>query len=256
MAEGLWGRSREGQVTSLLEAYRIPYTGSDPLAASLTLDKGYAKRLWLQNGVPTAKFAVIEMIADCEDALRAIGEFPLFTKPLREGASKGVDSRSVVCSLEQLVEQAQRLLECYRQPILVEEYLPGREFTVGVLGGEKTARAIGAVEVNTAEVNSFAVKEEWEDLNENYYTAVESPDLADQLGELALRAYRALGCRDIGRVDMRLDKQGQPQVMEINAIPALHPTHSAMSIIGSHFGLPYDALLAEIIDHARQRWAV
>lgn len=256
MAEGLWGRSREGQVPSLLEAYRIPYTGSDPLAASLTLDKAFAKRLWLHDGIATAPFAVISDVRQCEAAVDRIGDYPLFIKPLQEGSSKGIDSRSIVHSLEQLREQTVRLLVEYRQPVLAESYLSGREFTVGILGSGETARTIGAIEVNTEAVNSFVVKEGWELRNENYYTPVETPELLAQLSELALRAYRCLECQDIGRVDIRLDEQGQPYVMEINPIPALHPTHSAMPTIGKYFGLPYATLLAEIIHHARQRWAV
>lgn len=259
MAEGQRGRSREGQVPAILEAFGIPYTGSDALAASVCLDKAYAKRLWQQEGLPTARFAVIHEGCECDAAADSIGAFPLFLKPLQDGSSKGIDSGSIIETPEQLRRRAVYLLKAYQQPVLVETYLSGREFTVGVLGGGRTARALGVAEVRSTSpggVSSFADKEEWEQRSRSYYTRVECPDQAAELGDLAVRAYRSLGCQDIGRVDLRCDESGQPHLLEINPVPAMHPTHSAMTTIGRFAGMSYEALLGEVIDHARRRWGI
>jgi D-alanine-D-alanine ligase len=259
MAEGQQGRSREGQVPAILEAFGIPYTGSDALAASMCLDKGYAKRLWQQEGLPTARFAVIHELCECDAAADSIGAFPLFVKPLQDGSSKGIDSRSIIETLAQLREQAAWLLKTYRQPVLVETYLTGREYTVGVLGGGQTARTLGMAEVCSTSpggVSSFADKEEWEQRSHSYYSRVACPALAAELGDLAVRAYRSLGCQDIGRVDIRCDDTGQPHLLEINPVPAMHPTHSAMTTIGRFAGISYAELLGVVIDHARRRWAI
>ncbi len=259
MAEGLWGRSREGQVPAVLEAFKIPYTGSDALAASLCLDKGYAKRLWQQEGLPTSRFYVINTIEDCDGAIKAMESFPLFVKPLQDGSSKGVDSASIIETEQQLRERVAWLIRLYRQPVLVETYLPGREFTVGILGGDSFARVLGAAEVNAisaGKVSGFHDKEQWESLSKSYYAPIDSPELSAELGDLALRAYRSLGCQDIGRVDIRCDHAGKPQLLEINPVPAMHPTHSAITTIGRFVGVSYEALLAEMIDHARRRWAI
>jgi D-alanine-D-alanine ligase len=259
MAEGLWGRSREGQVPAILEAFRIPYTGSDALAASLCLDKAFAKRLWQQEGLRTAPFAVMEAVEDAAQVVERIGSFPMFLKPLQEGSSKGVDSRSIVDTREQLEARAGELFRLYKQPVLVEAYLPGREFTVGVLGGGARARVLGMAEVNSTSpggVSGFYDKEQWESKTTSYYTPVEDAELSQALADLALRAYRSLGCADIGRVDIRCDSNGEPHLLEINPVPAMHPTHSAMTTIGRFVGVNYEALLAEVIDHARHRWNV
>lgn len=260
MAEGLYGRSREGQVPAILEAFNIPYTGSDPMAAGLCLDKAYAKRLWQHHGLCTARFVVAASTADCAGAAERIGGWPLFVKPLQDGSSKGIDASSVVHTDADLVARVEWLLRVYQQPVLIEAYLPGREFTVAIVGGGDHARVVGAMEVSTnvpGGVSGFLDKEQWEArMGEAYYTRLDEPPLADALGQLALAAYRALDCEDIGRVDLRCDAQGQPHIMEINPVPAMHPTHSAMTTAARHQGMSYEALLNDIIDHAHRRWGL
>ncbi len=259
MAEGHFGRSREGQVPSLLEAYGIPYTGSDPLAASVCLDKSMTKRLWQCAGLPTAAFALAATLEDCDAALTILTEFPLFVKPAYEGASKGVDERSIVHSPDALRERVGALTRLYRQPVLVEAYLPGTEYTVGILGGDATARAVGAIRVKAVSasgVNGFRDKEDWEHLIDDHFTPVEAPELVRELCDLALAGYRALGCQDIGRVDLRCDANGRPQLLEVNPVPGFHPTHAAITTVGRFAGMSYEAMVEEVIMHASHRWGL
>jgi D-alanine-D-alanine ligase len=259
MAEGLWGRSREAQVPAILEAYRIPYTGSDPLTLTLCLDKSITKRLWQSEGLPTPDFAIVSDSAELDRAHKDLPNFPLFVKPAYEGSSKGVSLESIVETDHELYERVEWALALYRQPALIETFLPGREFTVGILGGGREARALGVAEVATIAqvvVNSFTHKQEWTESAQDKFVPVESAPLRDRLSELALQAYLVLGCQDVGRVDIRLDKDDNPQLLEVNPIVGLHPTHAALPIIGVQAGVSYEALIAEILQHAIRRWSL
>ncbi len=258
MAEGLWGRARESQVPSILEAYRIPYTGSDPLTLALCLDKAMTKQLWQSAGLPTSDFRVVADIAELDQAREELPSFPLFVKPVHEGASKGIGAESIVESDRELRARVGWVLTRYQQPALIEEFLPGREFTVGVLGNGHQARALGIAEINIVSpgrVNDLEQKEEWEARALNKFTSMEASSLRSELSELALQAYLTVGCRDLGRLEIRLDKNGNPQLLEINPLVGLHPTHSALPIIATQVGLSYEELIAEILDHAIKRWS-
>ncbi|MGH6960342.1 MAG: D-alanine--D-alanine ligase family protein, partial [Dongiaceae bacterium] len=204
VAEGLHGVGREAQVPALLDAYDIPYTFSDPLVMALTLHKGMAKHVLRDKGVPTAPFAVIESLGDIAGLDLP---FPLFAKPVAEGTGKGVSPASRVASPAALRKICRQLLDRYRQPVLVETFLPGREFTVGITGTGAGAAPIAAMEVTLNEraeagVYSYANKEECE--SRVIYRLVED-DEAKVAVAVAVDAWRALGCRDGGRVDLRSD---------------------------------------------------
>jgi D-alanine-D-alanine ligase len=260
IAEGVWGRSREAQVPALLEAFRIPYTFSDPLTMALCLDKAMTKRIWQQAGLPTSAFWVVTNLAELEQAAEHGLEFPLFVKPVHEGSSKGISQDSIVETEQQLVEQVERVLTHYQQPALVEElFLSGREFTVGILGSGREARVLGVLEITEValyRVSGFLQKEKWELYAPDTYHPLKAGPLQVQLSELGLQAYQAVDCRDTGRLDIRLDRYGNPQLMEINPLPGLHPHHCALPVIGKHAGLSFEMLLAEIIRHATQRWSL
>jgi D-alanine-D-alanine ligase len=252
-AEGLTGRSREAQVPALLEAYGIGYTFSDPLVCALTLDKAMTKRLLHAAGLPTPGFHVVA----CEEDLRAVDlPYPLFAKPLAEGTGKGVDSCSRIESPCQLAEVCRRLLARFAQPVLIEEYLPGREFTTGVLGCGRTARVLGTLEIRpapgapTADY-SYEMKESCEHLVE--YRPMEPGDRRREVEHLALSAYRVLELRDAGRVDMRLDRSGSPALLEVNALPGLHPAHSDLPMIARQEGMSFVQLIGEILGSAIAR---
>lgn len=253
IAEGLFGRSREAQVPALLEMYGIAYTFSDPLVCALTLDKAMTKRIVASAGLHTPRFNVVSSIEDVESVDLA---FPLFAKPLAEGTGKGVDGKSRIDSPEALQAVCARLLTVYRQPVLVEEYLPGREFTTAIIGTGPDATVLGTMEFiiradAPASDYSYEVKEQCEQCVD--YFAMPAGALREQVEELALRAYQALECRDTGRVDIRLDAQGRPAFIEINPLPGLHPTHSDLPMIATQQGLLYEELVGHIVTNALTR---
>jgi len=250
IAEGLHGRSREAQVPALLEMYGIPYTFSDPLVSALTLDKAMTKRVVQSAGLYTPRFAVVTSPDDVESLEL---EFPLFAKPLAEGTGKGVDEHSRIESAEALKEVCVRLLGRFCQPVLVEEYLPGREFTTAVLGTGRDAAVLGTMEIAIRENApagdySYEVKELCEQCV--HYFPMPHGALRDQVEDLALRAYRVLECRDTGRVDIRLDARGRPAFIEMNPLPGLHPTHSDLPMIATQEGMAYEELIRRIIQSA------
>lgn len=255
LAEGLRGRSREAQVPAVCEMFDQPYTFSDPLTCAVTLDKPLAKRLVRDNGLPTPPFAVVETAEDA-DAVRL--EPPLFAKPAAEGSSKGVDGRSRISSRDELRATCAELLETFRQPVLVERYLPGREMTVGIVGNGDEARVVGVMEVlfrdGTDTDYTATNKAEFESRIE--YRLLDGDALGMRACEVALGAYRALSCRDAGRVDLRCDENGEPCFLEVNPLPGLNPVYSDLPILSGLAGIPYDQLLGSIVDAASRRWGL
>lgn len=253
IAEGLKGRSREAQVPALLEAYGIPYVFSDPLTLAVTLDKAVAKRLVRDAGIPTTPFALIE--SDDDIAAACALPFPVFIKPLAEGTGKGCTAASKVTAPAALAEAARALRGRFNQPVIAEPYLPGREFTVGVVGNGDKARVIAVLEVLLGAnadpgVYSFDNKELC-DSRVTYRLADDAE--ARAAAASALAAYKTLGCRDASRLDLRSDANGVPHFMEVNALAGLHPTHSDLPILSTMAGLPYEALIGQIMEAATVR---
>lgn len=255
IAEGLHGVAREAQVPALLELYGVPYTFSDPLVCALTLHKALTKRVVRDAGVPTPDFVLVERLADL-DGLRF--DPPWFAKPLAEGTGKGITARSVVRRPADLAPLCAELLATYRQPVLVERFLPGRELTVGITGTGPDASVIGTMEVllgSEAEpgVYSYLNKEDWK-RRVSYRLARPAEDPVVAEGErVALAAWRALGCRDGGRVDVRCDESGQPQFIEVNPLAGLTPGHSDLPFICDLAGIPYRTLIGRIVASAAAR---
>lgn len=252
IAESYGGVGRESIVPALLDAHAIPHTFGDALACAVTLDKPTAKRILRDAGLPTPDFVVVETEADC-DAIDLA--FPLFCKPAREGSSKGVAPDSVARSSAELRAACCRRLAEFDQPVLVERLLPGREVTVPILGTGPRAEPIGVLEVSLNEgaepgVYTYENKERCEELVR--YTLAHD-DFARRSAALALSAYRLLGCRDAGRVDLRADDRGHPSIIEVNALPGMHPSHSDLPIAATLAGLAYDQVIARIVDSARER---
>lgn len=252
IAEGMHGFGREAAVPALLEAWGIPCTFSDPLVLALALHKGMTKRVVRDCGLRTPDFAVVERLEDV-DGVRL--PYPLFAKPVAEGTSKGVTGNSLVLEPSGLVPVCAELLKTFHQPVLVEEYLPGREFTVGLLGSGERARAVGVMEVfvvggGDTGAYTFDNKAEYES-RIRYALADDAP--ARAAADLALASWRALGCRDGGRVDVRLDAAGRPAFIEVNPLPGLNPEHSDLPIMWGLAGNDYGALIAAIVDSAYER---
>jgi D-alanine-D-alanine ligase len=255
IAEGMVGIGREAQIPALLDAYGIPYTFSDPLVMSLTLHKGMTKRVMRDAGVPTCDFAVVE---HSDDIAQVRFGPPYFVKPVAEGTGKGVSPKSIVRRRKDLPEACRLLLETYRQPVLVERFLPGREFTTAVIGTGRQADVLGTMEVllladAEQQVYSYHNKENFEALVR--YRLVQPADdpLVADIEDIALRAWRVLGCRDAGRLDLRCDKRGRPQFIEVNPLAGLHPEHSDLPIICGLVGVSFERLIARIIASAEQR---
>lgn len=252
IAEGLGGFGREAQVPALLEAYGIPYTFSDPLTLTMTLHKGMAKHVVRDLGIPTPDFAVVES----EDDLAQVAlPYPLFAKPVAEGTGKGVTAASKIDTPDQLAAVCRNLLALYRQPVLVETFLPGREFTVGVVGGGRDAQVIGVMEIVLLEraesdVYSYHNKENCDDLVR--YRLVDD-DEARRAAAVALAAWNALGCRDAGRLDLRSDATGQPHFIEVNPLAGLHPEHSDLPILCGLAGVSFTELIDRIMMSALKR---
>jgi D-alanine-D-alanine ligase len=252
IAEGLHGFGREAQVPCLLDAYRIPYTFSDPLLLTITLHKATTKRLLRDLNLPTPDFVLVE----CEGDLEQITlDYPLFVKPVAEGTSKGITADCRVCAPRELEAICVTLLEKYGQGVLVEEFLPGREFTVGLTGTGQDARVLGVMEIllgPEAEplVYSYVNKAHYEELV-RYRLATDAT--ARQAAKIALAAWRGLGCRDGGRVDLRCDRQGKVSVIEINPLPGLNPKRSDLCILARMAGIEYPELIDSIMRSAMKR---
>jgi D-alanine-D-alanine ligase len=252
IAEGLRGFGREAQVPALLDAYDIPYTFSDPLVLALALHKGMTKHVLRDAGIQTPDFRIIETQDDIE--LVDI-PFPLFAKPVAEGTGKGISAASKINSLPELRHVCRNLLSTFRQPVLVEAFLPGREFTIGIIGTGNEALSLGSIEIHlrkNAEVNAYSYHNK-----ENYTELVEYMLVDDGMSrdaeKVSLAAWRILGCRDAGRIDLRADRSGMPNVMEINPLAGLHPVHSDLPIICNLKGIPYHELISMIMSSARKR---
>lgn len=251
-AEGLFGFGREAQVPVLLDAFQIPYTFSDGLVLALTLHKGLTKHVVRDLGIPTPDFAVVSDEADVEQISLP---YPLFVKPVAAGSSMGISAASWVADGSALPSTCRDLLDRFRQPALVETFLPGRELTVGLVGTGRRARVLGVLEVlcsPDAERHAYSYS------NKKKYVGVVRYCIADdgaaaEAAQIALRVWTALGCRDAGRVDCRCDRDGRVHFLEVNPLAGLHPIHSDLVILAGLRGVSYGQLVESIVASACER---
>lgn len=255
ICEGLHGIAREAQVPALLEAFNIPCTFGDPVAMSVCLHKGLTKTLVEKCGVPTPQFSVVESMAD---VAKIDLPFPLFAKPIAEGTGKGVSPASCISSAGELHKVCEMLLTKFRQPVLVETYLCGREFTVGILGTGDAARVLGTLEIvllSDAEPGAYSYtnKERCEELvRYDLVTSDNDPEVAEA-ERIALMSWRELNGRDAGRIDLRSDGQGLPNFIEANPLAGLHPEHSDLPMLATKVGMSYHELIRQIVESAAKR---
>ena len=246
---------REAQVPAILDVYQIPYTFSDPLVMALCLHKGMTKLVVRAAGVPTPDFAVLEQPEEAARIeLRLAPVRQARRRRDRQGRHRGLEDRRppgprAVCA---------ELLARFRQPVLVETFLPGREMTVGVIGTGADARVLGTMEIvllagAEAEVYSYVNKERCEELVEYRPVSPETDQEVRRAEAVALAAWRALGCRDAGRVDLRSDARGEPHFLEVNPLAGLHPFHSDLPMICNFHGIPYVELIDRIVRSAMER---
>lgn len=264
IAENENGISREAQIPAMLDMLKIPYTGSDPLTLATCLDKSRTKEILSYYGIKTPKFLLVQSIEDLENFNI---EFPVFIKPVAEGSSKGIFNSSYISNFEELRLEAQKYLNEYNQPCLVEEYLPGREFTVALLGNGNETQVLPIIEINFEglpdnmhPVYSFEAK--WIlDTRENpmdIYTCPAKIDeeLKRKINELALKSYNILRCRDWSRLDVRLDNNGEPNIIEINPLPGILPDpkdNSCFPKAARTAGIEYDDLINRVLYYGAKR---
>jgi D-alanine-D-alanine ligase len=256
ICEGVKGYSRESQVQCLLDAHNIPYTFSDPVVTIHTLHKSSAKAIVRSAGGRTPDYAIVKSLSDLE---KVNLDFPLFAKPIAEGTGKGITTQSILKNKDDMFTVVGDLIAKFQQAVLLETYLPGREFTVGVVGTGATARVVGVMEIalgTNAEqgVYSFNNKEFWEG-RVTYKPLLNEPLLKKECEDLVLLAWHALGCRDGGRIDLRLDKNGHPHFLEVNPMAGMNPEHSDLPILASFEGIPYKQIVRDIVHSALDRVA-
>lgn len=256
IAEGHRGRNREAHIPALLEFLNIPYTGSDPLTLSLTLDKAMAKRIAMAHNIPTPRFKKVERMEDLEGLNL---HYPLFVKLCYEGSSKGVRLDSKIVDPQSLEEKVHTLLTNYNSPLLIEEFVRGPEFTVGILGNESPF-VLGVMQIEikgrppAESIYSLEVKREWEEKVQYHCPPLIDRMLLKRIEEVALQSYRALDCRDVSRVDIRVGEDNLPYFLEMNPLPGLSPIYGDLVIMARSMGWDYGKLVKTIFYHATKRY--
>jgi D-alanine--D-alanine ligase len=254
IAEGMVGRSREAQVPSLCELLGVPYTGSDSATLSICLDKSLTKRLLTDVDTPA-----FQVLVSGRERLRAL-KYPVIVKPNQEGTSKGITTKSVCDDESRVRDVARDLIERYGQPALVEEYIAGRELTVGLLG-ERRPRVLPPMEVvflaqQDRPVYDYHCKQDWQ-RHVRYECPAKLAKDDFRAVERACRAtFMALGCRDVARVDLRLTAEGRVYVLEVNPLPGLTPDYSDLCLIANGAKIDYRTLIGEILSGAIKRWQI
>ncbi|MGQ9805208.1 MAG: D-alanine--D-alanine ligase family protein [Chlorobiales bacterium] len=268
IAEGIGEPSREAQIPALLDLMRLPYTASDPATLCLTLDKARTKEILSYHQIPTPLFRVIHTLEEGTAFLNESHLFPLIVKPLYEGSSKGVFERSVVYSNEELSRQLREVIEKYKQPALVEQFLSGREFTVALIGNGETLEVLPIIELlfdhlptHSRKIYSYEAKWLWDD-PENPVEVFKCPapiseELASEIRSLCKHAFLTLRCRDWSRIDVRLDENGKPFIIEVNPLPGILPNpdeHSCFPLAARTAGMNFNALINRVLDEALKRY--
>jgi D-alanine-D-alanine ligase len=249
IAEGLYGDGRESVVPAILDQYKIPYVFSGPVIMGISLNKHIAKLVVSAAGVPVSPGHLISTMKDLESCNL---QYPLFVKPVSEGTGKGITEKSLVNTPSELRNITEWILGEFRQPALVEEYLPGREFTVGIVGYGDEATAIGGMEVICA--NNLPYSVEVKENYQNYCTYKPlDPDITDECKSVALGAWRALNAVDAGRVDLKADRHGKICFIEANPLAGLNPVHSDLPILSRMYGIEYQTLMEMIMKAAVRR---
>lgn len=264
IAEGFNGISREAQIPAMLDLLGIPYTGSDPLTLAICLDKARTKEILSYYGIPNSRFITVSS----EEEIKKIDfEFPFIVKPVSEGSSKGIFSSSFVKNSEELAIQVKKIVNEYNQPALVEEFLPGREFTCAILGNDDEAEVLPIVEIKFEDfpddfVPLYSYEAKWIlDNKENPLNVFECPaniskELEETIKSTVLKAYKVLRCKDWSRIDVRLDKNNVPNIIEINPLPGILPNpeeNSCYPKAARTKGYSYQDMLNLVLQSAAKR---
>jgi len=252
ICEGVKGAGREAQVPAILDIYNIPYTFSDACIMSVTLNKAFTKHIVMNAGYKTAPFQLIHTLADLETVQLP---FPLFVKPALEGTGKGIDETSLINNKEQLYASCKSRIEKGYAPLLLEKYLTGREFTVGIIGSGDDSRMAGVMEVkyntNSNTIYSYTTKAHYEELVKYL---VPEKEIIEKCETMALGIWKLLGCVDAGRIDVRMDSKNELNFIEINPLAGLNYIHSDLPIICRLNDISYETLINDIIESAKKRY--
>jgi D-alanine-D-alanine ligase len=264
-AEGLNGYNRESQIPAMLEMLQIPYSGSDALTLGICLDKSRAKEILTYHKIPNAKFLVANQM---EDLANSNFEFPLIVKPISEGSSKGIFSSSFVKNRQELEDEVSRIIFSYNQPALIEEFLSGREFTVAVIGNGDETEILPIIELRYEDfpqdiVPLYSYEAKWIlDTKENSFDVFEcparlEPELEIKIRETVLNTYNVLRCKDWSRIDVRLDKNGVPNIIEINPLPGIMPDpneNSSFPKAARAAGMTFNQMIQNVLYSAAKRY--
>lgn len=257
LANGRGGENSMIQVPSLLEYGEIPYTASGPLGHGICYNKIYTSKILSQNNVRTPKFFAVHELSDIDGMTF---EYPLIVKPKDEGSSRGVHNDSFVEDRQELEEMLTELLEEYRPPIMINEFLDGRELTVGVVGNPPNTEVLPILEIDFSDlpkgvpkIYSFEVKYQWEERTKYYIPARLTDAQRKETEAMAKKAFRVLDLKDYARIDFRL-KDGKPYIIEINSLPGLNPEYSDIVKMTEAMDKTYDDLIFKIVDLAKERW--
>ena len=265
IAEGFFGQSREAQIPAMLDMLQIPYTGSDPLTLATCLDKARTKEILSYYDIPTAPFFIAGEIDQIKNLKLT---FPLFVKPVWEGSSKGIFTSSFVNNTKELSEQVERIISEYAQPALIEEFLSGREFTVAILGNGDEAQVLPIVEIDYKDfpdgfIPIYSYEAKWIlDTKENPLDVFScpaklNPVLETKIKQVALNAYKTLRCRDWSRIDIRMNADNVPNIIEINPLPGILPDpkeNSCFPKAARTAGISYDEMLNRVLLAAARRY--
>jgi len=261
VAEGKGGRGREAQVPSILNLYSVPYIGSDETTLCIALDKGLAKRLVKSYRIKTPVFFIWKgNMSEIPEKL----SFPVIVKPNAEGSSKGVLGNMTARNRKELKALLREKWERYRQPVLVEEYIKGREFTVGIVGNGKEKRVFRPMEIiispdgnpDGSKIYSFHVKTNYEKYVRYECPARLSSDLENEMTRTAGKIYDLLECRDFARIDFMLSEDNTLYFIEINPLPGLAPGYSDYPMLAAYNGLEYDELIKSILNSGLKRYGM
>lgn len=249
IAEGLYGDGRESVVPAILDQYKIPYIFSGPVIMGISLNKHLTRLIVSAAGVPVSPGMLISNLSDLESCDL---QYPLFIKPVSEGTGKGITEKSLVSSRHELQEMVEYLTKRFDQPALVEEYLPGREFTVGITGAGNESVVIGGMEIECRDNLPYSVE-----FKENYQIFCKyipmPAEFSGECSDVALKAWKALGGVDAGRVDLKADRDGKICFIEVNPLAGLHPVHSDLPILSRMSGISYQSLIEMIVTSALKR---
>ncbi|MCM8796907.1 MAG: ATP-grasp domain-containing protein [Candidatus Omnitrophica bacterium] len=255
ISEGVSGRNRESQVPILLEMAGIPFVGADALTLGITLDKIIAKKIFIAENLPTPRFFSVSNAEELTNIDHC--RFPLIVKPRFEGSSKGLSENSRVKNMQELKRQVDYITSTYKQPALVEEFISGQEFTVAIIGNDPV-EAMPVVQIKIdgclqLEDKFYTFARIASDRLEYICPAQITQETEDKLKELALRAFKAVECRDFGRVDFRVDKEGNPYILEINPLPSLS-TEDVFMVVAKRIGIGYEEIIRRILNSAIKRY--